>query len=85
MKKARIVLAAIAVVGIVGGSLAFKNAQKTNVLFYTAASPDVSVTSGNLYGDAKTTAVSTGAIYEYYTTTVTGTTSSNKFYLLLAD
>lgn len=63
MKKARIALAAIAVIGIVGGSLAFKAAKFGGTTFYTTG------TAGDRATATITGVLTTSGTKVYYTET----------------
>jgi len=79
MKKARIFLAAIAIIAFIGGTLAFKNAARTGVNFYTTTTSTGTVPAANFYGVAITTTTTVGTIFKYYTTVAGGTPSSVKY------
>jgi len=64
MKKAKIVLAAIAVIGIVGGSLAFKaKSAFGGVPYYTTNASGLVAPAGNVLVGA----VNATGVFKYYT------------------
>lgn len=74
MKRARLLLSAVAVIAVVGTTLAFK-ASKERFVLWTASSPDQCKKVEGI----KTTAPNQGQFTAYYTTTgpATGVTTCN--------
>jgi hypothetical protein len=80
MKKAKILLAALAVVTVVGGSLAFKAKTAFGGKMYYTTNVAGGIATATL-SDAKTVAATTEAFHEYYTTIFSSTVSTEPTYI----
>jgi len=87
MKKAKIALVAIAIIGVVGGSLAFKAKSRfiTSKLYYTsvfsAVPPSTNTAVATLaFAPGLTTVTVTSPTTIYYTTTFTAPATTNVIY-----
>jgi hypothetical protein len=78
MKKARIILATVAVIGLVGGALAFKAARYSDQTYYTTGQLGALAPAANTIDFALTTASGGRGVYW----TITPNAAANRYNLV---